>query len=253
MPFGTRFIAEPLPLIMRESQLTTLLLLICINSMLCQNTIELIAYDCNRERTSNSDISEIKLKILSEHQVISQSTKSKYDIFTFETSKNEIKIEYYNVYNQKIDTSFIITPKTQKLFLCVEKMKDYHVKTFLETSLSENKKWKLEWSGSIKSKTTIEIIPRKKKTLFKYSHVDEYRESGKKIKKENIIELSENDINKLIVFEKKLRLLNEGLSRCGPEIYYKLTLNNEKLVFKDKTTCFKIYKDYLKELIEKNN
>ena len=224
--------------------------------MLCQNTIELIAYDCNRERTSNSDISAIKFKILSEHQVISQATKSKYDIFTFETSKNKIKIEYYNVYNQKTDTSFIITPKTQKLFLCVEKMQDYQVKTFLETSLSENKKWKLEWSGSscsAKGKTRIEIIPRKKKTIFKYSHVAEYWKSGKKIKKENKTELSENDIKKLIVFEKKLRLLNEGIGRCLPETNYKLTLGNRKLEFVNKTICASLYKDYLKELIERNN
>lgn len=222
--------------------------------MLCQNTIELIAYDCNRERSSNSDISEIKFKILSEHKIISQTKESKYDIFTFETSKNEIKIEYYNIYNQKSDTSFIITPKTQKLFLCVEKMKDYQIKTFLETSLSENKKWKLEFSGlgcSSKNKTTIEIIPRKNKILFKYVSIDKWWKSGKKIKEKNLIELSENDIKKLIVFEKKLRLLNNGLSRCFPETHYKLTLNNKNLEFKDTTTCNGIFKDYLKELIKR--
>ena len=112
--------------------------------MLCNNTIELIAYNCNRGKNSNSDISDIKFKILSNHKIISQSTKSKYELFKFESSKNSIKIQFYNVYNQKIDTTFIITPKTKKLYLCVEQLKDYKIKTFLETSFKENKVWKLE-------------------------------------------------------------------------------------------------------------
>jgi hypothetical protein len=131
-------------------------------------------------------------------------------------------------------------------------MKDYEVKTFLETSISKNKKWKLEFSSlgcSGKNKTTIEIIPRKKKTLFKYSSVDKWGKSGKKIKEKKVIELSKKDLNKLIVFEKKLRLLNNGRKRCGPATYYHLTLGNKKLEFKDET-CVGIYKDYLKELIE---
>lgn len=220
--------------------------------MLSQNTIELIAYDCNRERSSNSDISEIKFKILSEHKVISQTTESNYDLYRFKTSKKEVKIEYYNIYNQKSDTTFTITPKTQKVLLCVEKMKDYKVKTFLETSISENKKWKLEFSSlgcSGKNKTTIKIIPRKKKTLFKYVSVDKWWKSGKKIKEKKIIELSEKDLDKLIVFEKKLRLINDGRKRCGPATYYDLTFGNKKLDFKDET-CAGIYEDYLKELIE---
>ncbi len=68
-----------------------------------------------------------------------------------------------------------------------------------------------------------------------------------------IIELSKNDINNLIVFEKKLRLLNNGIRRCAPETYYKLTLGNKTLNIEDKTTCSKIYEEYLKKLIKRDN
>ncbi len=240
---------------MREIQLTTLLLFISLNSILSQNTIELMAFDCNRERESNTDISEIKFKILTEHKVISQSTKSKYDLFRFETSKYNIKIEYHNIYNQKVDTTINISPKTKKIFLCVEKMKDYEIKTFIENSILNNKKWKLEFSGSGCSgynKTKIKFITRKKKTLFKYLSIDKWWKTGKKIKKKKVIELRKKDFGKLIVFEKKLRLLNDAKKRCGPVTYYYLTQGNTKLEFKD-GSCVGIYKDYLKEIIERNN
>jgi hypothetical protein len=168
---------------MRKIQLTSLLLLICINSIVCQNTIELIAFDCNREKSSNSDISEIKFKIITEHKVITDTTKLWLTQYKFQTFKNKVEIEYHNIFNQKVDTIFNITSKKQKIYLCIERMKDYEVETFLETSISKNKKWKLEFSSlgcSGKNKTTIEIIPRKKKTLFKYSSVDKWWKSGKK-------------------------------------------------------------------------
>ena len=66
---------------MNYNLVVLLLLIICINSIFGQNTIELIAFDCNRNKSSNSDISDIKFKIVTEHKIISQSTKSKYDEF----------------------------------------------------------------------------------------------------------------------------------------------------------------------------
>ncbi|MGK0448873.1 MAG: hypothetical protein ACJA2M_002674 [Polaribacter sp.] len=228
-------------------------LLLCSNSIISQNTVELIAYDCIRDRDSNRDISEIKFEILTEHKVISQSTKSKYDIFRFQTSENEVKIEYNNIYNQKTDTTFFITPKTQKLFLCVEKMKDYEIKTFIEKSLEENKNWKLKLSGGscfVHTSTEIKIIPNKNGAILKYKYVEE--RSGKKIKEKKVIKLDKNDLDNLIKFEKKLRLLNSAMRRCGPGTYYYLSLGNETIEIKDET-CVGIFKEYLSKLIERNN
>ena len=229
------------------------LLLLCSNSIISQNIIELIAYDCIRNRDSNRDISEIKFEILTEHKVISQSTKSKYDLFRFQTSENEVKIEYNNIYNQKTDTTYFITPKTQKLLLCVEKMKDYEIKTFLEKSLEENKNWKLKFSGGscfVFTNTEIKIIPNKNGATLKYKYVEERNE--KKIKEKKVIKLDKNDLDNLIRFEKKLRLLNSAMRRCGPGTYYHLSLGNETIEIKDET-CVGIYKDYLSKIIERNN
>ena len=198
-------------------RLLLLLLFFCGNSIFSQNTIELIAFNCISDRISNRDISEINFKILTEHKIISQTTESKFDLFRFETSENKIKIEYNNIYNQKKDTTFFVTPKTKKLFLCVEKMEDYEIKTFIESSLLENKKWKLTLSGGgcfVFTDTKIKIIPKKENAILKYKYVEE--RSGRKTKERKTIRLDKNDLNNLIRFEKKLRLLNTAMRRCGP-------------------------------------
>lgn len=230
-----------------------ILILIFSNSTICQNTIELIAYDCIKVRESNRDISEIKFEILTKHKVISQTTKSKFDLFRLQTFENEVKIEYNNIYNQKTDTIFFITPKTQKLFLCVEKMKDYEIKTFIEKSLAENKNWKLKLSGGscfVYTDTEIKIIPNKNGAILKYKYVEE--RSEKKIKEKKVIKLDKNDLDNLIMFEKKLRLLNSAMRRCGPGTYYYLSLGNETIEIKDET-CVGIFEEYLSKIIERNN
>ncbi|WP_282032399.1 hypothetical protein [Winogradskyella eximia] len=230
-----------------------ILILICSNSIFCQNTIELIAYDCINDRDSNRDISEIKFEILTKHKVISQTTKSKFDLFKFQTSENEVKIEYNNIYNQKTDTTYFITPKTQKLFLCVEKMKDYEIETFIEKSLEENKNWKLKLSGGgcfVFTDTEIKIIPNKNDAILKYKYVEE--RNGKKIKEKKEIKLDKRDLDNLIIFEKKLRLLNSAMRRCTPATYYYLSYGNETIEIRDQT-CVGIFEEYLSKLIERNN
>lgn len=230
-----------------------ILILICSNSIFCQNTIELIAYNCINDRDSNRDISEIKFEILTKHKVISQTTKFKFDLFRFQTSENEVKIEYNNIYNQKTDSTFFITPKTQKLFLCVEKMKDYEIETFIEKSLEENKNWKLKLSGGscfVFTDTEIKIIPNKNGAILKYKYVEE--RNGKKIKEKKEIKLDKRDLDNLIIFEKKLRLLNSAMRRCTPATYYYLSYRNETIEIRDQT-CVGIFEDYLLKLIERNN
>ncbi|WP_418636860.1 hypothetical protein [Winogradskyella sp.] len=241
---------------MKNIRLTTLFLFAFINTIVSQNTLELIALDHNSKKSSITHISEINFKILTKHKTIAIDPKMFFPVpCKFETFENKVKIEYQNIFNQTLDTTYIITSKKQKIYLLVDKMKDYEVKTFIETSLLENKKWNLDFSSGscgINANTKLQIIPRENNTILKYKIVKKWNGSGKKIKEKNVIKLSKNDLDKLIIFEKKLRLLNDASKRCMPATYYYLTLGNNKLKFKDET-CTNIYNDFLKELIERNN
>jgi len=246
-----------LPLIMKNIRLTTLFLFAFINTIASQNTLELIAIDHNRKKSSITHISEINFKILTKHKIKAIDPKMFFPVpCRFETFENKVKIEYQNIFNQTLDTTYIITSKKQKIYLLVDKMKDYEVKTFIETSLLENKKWNLEFSGGgcgIKTNTQLQIIPGENNAILKYKIVKKWNGLEKKrIKEKKVIELSKKDLDKLIIFEKKLRLLNDGRRRCMPATYYYLTLGSNKLEFKDET-CTNIYNDFLKELIERNN
>jgi hypothetical protein len=241
---------------MKNIRLTSLFLFAFINTIASQNTIELIALDHNLNKSSYTHISEINFKIITKHKIIAIDPKMFFPVpCKFETFENKVKIEYQNIFNQTLDTTYVITSENQKLYLLVDKMKDYEVKTFLETSILENKKWKLEFSGGscgIQTNTQIQIIPSEKDTILKYKSVEKWDLTGKKNKEKKIIKLSANDLSNLLVFEKKLRLLNSSRKRCSPGTYYYLTFGNSKLEYIDET-CTDIYKDFLKELIERNN
>tara|TARA_R110002111_G_scaffold253395_3_gene318610 strand:+ start:94 stop:777 length:684 start_codon:yes stop_codon:yes gene_type:complete len=227
-----------------------------MNTVVSQNKIELIAIDNNGHESYSPHISEIEFKIITKHKRISIDSTMFFPVpCKFETMENKVKVEYYNIFNQKIDTIFNIKSKKQKLFLRVEKMKDYEIKTFLETSLLENKKWKLKLSGGscfVFTDTKIKIIPHKDGALLKYKYVEERSASRKKIKERKVIKLDKNDLDNLILFEKKLRLLNSGIRRCTPGTYYYLSLGKETIEIKDET-CVGIFQEYLSNLIERNN
>ena len=67
-----------------------------------------------------------------------------------------------------------------------------------------------------------------------------------------MIKLDKNDLDNLIMFEKKLRLLNSAMRRCAPGTYYYLSLGNETIEIKDET-CVGIFEGYISKIIERNN
>ena len=77
-------------------------------------------------------------------------------------------------------------------------------------------------------------------------------EVEKKTKERRTIRLDKNDLNNLINFEKKLRLLNSAMRRCEPETYYYLSLGNKTIQIKDET-CVGIFEEYLSKIIERKN
>jgi len=230
----------------------SLLVVLFTSQLYCQKSIKVFTYDCEKNRDSNTDISDLKFKIISEHTIISQTTKHTYDFFRFSTPLKQVKIEYYNVFNQKIDTIVRITPKTEKINLCVERFIDVGNITSIEKSISEKISWNLEITDFSTYKLNYKILLVENSFILKYSEFISDWGKEFKLKSENEVVVPEDEIKKLIEFEKKLRLVNNGVKRCNPPTNYVLKIGNTQESFKDETFCSRMHRDYLNSLIKED-
>ena len=190
--------------------LSILITFLCISSAYSQNVYEIKLVDCDQNYTLV--LSREKIKILTKHEII----KSEDTAIIFKTSADSIKVAYTNLYYQKMDTVFVPKKKhtNSLLYLCLDNFKDSKKETFIENAIKKKRRWKLKiiqegCYGRFKSK--IVIINKKNKILAKYSDT-EYNPKSKR--RERVIKyriLSKIQLEDAIRFEKKLRLLGDGL------------------------------------------
>lgn len=197
-----------------------------------QKTIELSTFDCNKGEYSINEIQRTKFTILTEHEIISDTTSKYWYEFKFKTKSDNVRIKYENIYKQEIDTTFILQKNNEKLFLCVDTFKDYKTKSLIRKAIMNKEKWNLKKTevgcyGIFNSE--LIIVPRKKKLVVKYTYWN-YPENSNKIKKYKIRKIITEDQVKFIEsFEKKLRLMNRPNGQCTAQDYYDLKVGMDEL------------------------
>jgi hypothetical protein len=179
-----------------------------------------------------TDLKRTKFKILTNHELLTDTTKYWSFQLKFKTIEDKVKIEYENIYKQKLDTIFHITENNQQIYLCVDKFNDYTSNTLITEALKNRKKWNLNMTvvhcfGIDNSE--LEIIPKKNKISAKYTYW-EYPENSNSKKKYVIKKtISERDIQFIETFEKQMKLMNRLNGGCTAQAYYSLKVGDKEL------------------------
>ncbi|WP_396601638.1 hypothetical protein [Algibacter sp. R77976] len=209
-----------------------LVLLFYSSLVYSQKTIELLTFDCKSGNTSTTDIKRTEFKILTKHELVIDKTKYWSFQYIFKTNEPKVKVEFKNIYKQKLDTVFQITENNQQIYLCVDKFKDYNSKSLITKALEKRNNWNLKMTVAHcfgRNNSKLEIIPKKNKILAKYIYW-EYPENSNRKKKFVVKKtISEQDIVFIETFEKQMKLMNRPKGDCTNHAYYYLKVGDEEI------------------------
>ncbi len=198
-----------------------------------------------------TDLKRTEFKILTYHELVTDTTKYWNSQLKFKTNEAKVKIEFENIYKQKLDTVFQITQNNQQIYLCVDQFKDYNSTTLIEEAIKNRKKWNLTMTvvhcfGIDNSK--LEIIPKKSKLKVKYTYW-EYTENSNR-KKKHVIKknISEQGIQFIKTFEKQMKLMNKPNGGCTTREYYNLKVGNKEFEIEESSCSGFDETELLKEL-----
>jgi hypothetical protein len=192
-----------------------------LNSSFAQTKYKLTFYNCaeNNIGMINNGIDSAFMTIYDNES--NQKIEYKKDRFPgeyyFSTKKSDVRIEIENIFKQKTDTILKLNKKNTEYQICEDKFQDYELKTSVEKSFEIKKKWTLLYSsmGCFHwDKESIELTYKKEKVYATYK--------VNKKKKQKII-LTQEKMNSLILFEKKLKLMDRPKGGCTTSDIYNIS------------------------------
>lgn len=139
-----------------------------------------------------------------------------------------LKIEYTNIFGQKIDTTFTNAKELTEIKICVNKFEDYEKKSLIKQSIQNEKSWTLNSTWGHQTFESDKLIIKPKNEFLRYK----YYKNGKKIKRGKI-KITEFVLNKIALFERKLNLMQTADNSCNFGISYNLANGIEKISFQD--------------------
>ena len=139
-----------------------------------------------------------------------------------------LKIEYTNIFGQKIDTTFTNPKKLTEIKICVNKFKDYEKKSLIKQAIQNDKSWILSSTWGHQTFESDKLILKPKKGFLNYK----YYKNGKRIKRGKI-KITESVMHRIALFERKLNLMQNADNSCNFGISYNLDNGIEKINFQD--------------------
>ncbi|MDO5968325.1 hypothetical protein Q4Q35_00760 [Flavivirga aquimarina] len=197
--------------------------------MFAQNRIELISNDCSQENGFTMFLLDrAKPKILTEQKFEQEEKYWNNQKKILLNNSDIIKIEYTNIFGQRIDTTFVNAKELNEIIICVNKFKDYEKKSIIKESIQNDQSWVLNSTWGHQTFESDKLILKPKNGFLKYK----YYKNGKKIKRGKI-KITESVIEKIALFERKLNLMQNADNSCNFGINYNLYNGIEKLNFQD--------------------
>jgi len=232
-----------------------LILTILTNSIIySQKTIELYPFDCELDQITFFSLNEAELIINDIKQNINSQDPYRQ---IFKTNFDTIRVKYKNIYNQNLDTIFHLNKSNQQFFLCINKFNDYSQSTLIEKAIKTNNKWELlmsrlhcegileEFSLMVKKKRTKYIVKYK---FWKYIEKKNSKKGRKKKRFKYEKEINAKQINRIVEFEKKLRLINKDKGNCTTQTSYYIRKGKESISINEPNCLFYGEIELLKEL-----
>ena len=214
-------------------QKTIILVLLFYSSLVySQKTIELFTFDCESGNISMTDLKRTEFNILTNHKLVTDTTKHWGFQLKFKTKEPKVKIEFENIYKQKLDTVFQITENNQQIYLCVDKFKDYSSKSLITKALEERINWNLKMTVAHcfgMDNSELQIIPKKNRIIAKYTYWEYPENSNRKKKRTKKKTITEQQIQYIETFEKQMILMNRPNGGCTSQAYYNLKVGNGEI------------------------
>ena len=206
-----------------------LILLLSLTPVFSQTNIQIFTADCSQENGFTMfNLDEAEPKILSGQSFVKingyWSGQKKGIINKLDT----LKIEYNNIFGQRIDTTFVTANQREQIKLCINKFKDYSDDALIELALRNKSIWILESSWGHQTFENDKLVLRPNGNHLKF----QYFLNGKREKKGKI-KIDENLIKNIHLFEKKLKLMNRPDGNCNFGQSYRLIIDEQILKVED--------------------
>lgn len=208
-----------------------------LNSLIAQTDYQLSFYKCD-----GNDLGAVDYRLHSPDLTVSdyvsyqkiECKEPSSGIYHFTTNKAVLRVGIRNIYNQKLDTILELQKGKTEYKLCSDKFIDYELKTSLEKSFENRKKWTLQYSSNgvyatKKANSQDESITI---TYTKRKIHATYRVNKRRKKK---ITLDTEHQNSLILFEKKLKLMDRTNTSCPVYSNYYISSFAENFQIKNNT------------------
>ncbi len=217
----------------------TFIFIVFFNSLFAQTKYSLTFYNCTENNIGgiNNEIDSAVIKIYDNesNQKIEFKNNKPSRRYSFSTSKSELRIEFENIFRQKIDTILKLSKKNTHYKICEDQFKNYELKTSVEKSIEIKKKWALQYSsmGCFHWDNESILITYKREKVYAI-----YKTNKKRKQK---IRLTQEKINLLILFEKKLKLMNKPKGGCTTSDIYTINSDTEKYKIIDSSCLWNGY------------
>lgn len=186
------------------------------NSLIAQTDYQLNFYKCGESKLKRIDHKLHSPEIIISDYVTNEKIECKQassGTYYFSTNKEILRVNIRNIYNQKFDTILELQENKTEYDLCGDQFKNYDLKTSVEKALEDRKKWTLQYSAKATgSKNQIRFQDESITITFSKNKIHAtYRVNRIKVEKTKI---TNEQKEALILFEKKLKLLNRTNTSC---------------------------------------
>ncbi|WP_310993934.1 hypothetical protein [Aequorivita marina] len=210
-------------------KLITIFLIIITFNGFSQNRIELISSDCSQE----NGFTMFKLGRANPKILTTQVFENKNDYWgghkkIIYNQSDSLKIEYSNIFGQRIDTIFTNAKHLEKISVCVNKFSDYPKNSLIKKAIDKNKKWTLisSWGHSVFESDKLVFNPGNGYLRYKYYKNNKRISKGK-------IQINKQNLERIHLFEKKMRLVNNPNGDCNSSHSFEIRIGDEKIKILD--------------------
>ena len=218
------------------------LIVLCLNfSPLNEQNIKIkgVQKNCQNQEI---DWRERYIKLLKGTKVIRDSIEIKDGKFLIKNLKRgNYNIEFTNIFGQIIHKEITANKLKTKIEICIDTFKDDGEETFIQKISNENKLQLNFMSFGCEHWKTEKIIFFQIGSDFFGEFIEDTKSPIKK-------KLNKEQMQYLIIFERKLRQMKNSMGGCTTEDIYHLILENEELKIADESCDWNGYFKMKKEI-----
>jgi hypothetical protein len=203
--------------------------------------IKIIQKNCQNDE---NDRRERYLKLIKGTEIIRDSIERKDEMFVIKNLvKGSYKIEFTNIFGQRVRKEVVAKKLRNKIEICTDNFEDNKEITFIQKISNKNRLQLNFMSFGCEHWVSEKVIFFQIEDDFFGEFIKDEQPPIKK-------KLSKEQLNYLILFERKLRQIENSMGGCTIEDSYHLILGNEELKMVDESCDWNGFYEMKKKIFE---